>query len=497
TTEEAHAELCYAELLLQQAFLTFIQDENFVSFIKGAFKVKTCLNSYKESVEIMKKRSWKENEGLEDFKTGICMGVGAFNLMISLLPPRILKVLEFVGYRGSKEKGLRELETGAMLSDTLRSPICSVLLIQYHIIISYIFGLGDGDTELSSRLLDTMQAKCPNSAIFHFLRGRIYEVSGDIDRAIMTFEESIDSQDQWKQLHHFCCWELMWCHSYLGNWLLAMKYAEKLFEESKWSKSMYAYLKGTFMMMMMMKTTTMMTMMVPRLKQRIAGKSVPVEKWAVMKVQMYYEQSEFLMLPAYEVMYVWNGFEVMGKREELIVSVISVIEEALRNLTMTSEDDAPNIMKFDNACLLNLLLGVCFRLIGQFDSAEKCFAFVIDNKKNVQRDTYLVPSCMYERGLLFMQMMKFKEAERSFDDARLVSMYVYLSHSLSLFLSLSLSLSLSFSFFLYIFFSFFLFLSMFLFLLSLSTCVCVCVCLRVCVPACVCMCVFQVSSNHN
>lgn len=45
--EECHAELCYAESLLQQAFLTFIQDENFVSFIKGALRIKTCLNSYR------------------------------------------------------------------------------------------------------------------------------------------------------------------------------------------------------------------------------------------------------------------------------------------------------------------------------------------------------------------------------------------------------------------------------------------------------------------
>jgi len=31
-------------------------------------------------------------------------------------------------------------------------------------------------------------------------------------QAISKFEESIDSQQEWKQFHHICYWELMWCY---------------------------------------------------------------------------------------------------------------------------------------------------------------------------------------------------------------------------------------------------------------------------------------------
>ena len=38
---------------------------------------------------------------------------------------------------------------------------------------------------------------------------------------------------------------------------------------------------------------------VPRLKQRIAGKSLPIEKFAVFKAKRFSEQNDYLTLPAY------------------------------------------------------------------------------------------------------------------------------------------------------------------------------------------------------
>jgi len=45
--EEVHAELCYAECLLERAMLSFIKDENLIGFIKGSIKIKECYNIYK------------------------------------------------------------------------------------------------------------------------------------------------------------------------------------------------------------------------------------------------------------------------------------------------------------------------------------------------------------------------------------------------------------------------------------------------------------------
>ena len=44
---EVHAELNYAESLLLRALLTFIQDENLISFVKGGLKIRECYKIYK------------------------------------------------------------------------------------------------------------------------------------------------------------------------------------------------------------------------------------------------------------------------------------------------------------------------------------------------------------------------------------------------------------------------------------------------------------------
>lgn len=57
------------------------------------------------------------------------MGIGAFNLMISLLPARIIKLLEFIGFGGNKAFGLQELEHGFMLKTGLRQVGAFVIYI--------------------------------------------------------------------------------------------------------------------------------------------------------------------------------------------------------------------------------------------------------------------------------------------------------------------------------------------------------------------------------
>ena len=76
---------------------------------------------YRECEKITVKRNWVASDYTSHFVSGVSMGVGLFNLvsstavlmrneskvvvclqMISQLPSRILKILEFIGFSGNK-----------------------------------------------------------------------------------------------------------------------------------------------------------------------------------------------------------------------------------------------------------------------------------------------------------------------------------------------------------------------------------------------------------
>lgn len=420
TKEQVHAELCYAECLLERALLTFIQDENLINFIKGSLRIKSCYNSYKECVQILSRRNWKIDDEKVHFESGVCLGVGSFNLMISLMPTRMMKLLEFVGFSGNMRKGLLLLEKGAQFH-SMRGPLCSFALLAYHVIITYVMGTGEGDVKFASDLIEKLLVRYPKGAITLFYLARLNEVAGNINNAVVRFEESIDSQKLWLQLHHLCYWELMFCHCFKGDWLLAMKYAEKLLAESRWSKATYAYQKAAFLLMCDEQSentkshVVQLLQEVPKLKQRIAGKSVPIEKFAVRKSELFFEQSKRLTLPGYELIYIWNGFLILSKSPELLDPILLKAEATLQEMALQK---GKFIHFADDYSLAMLIKAVCLRHKGEKQQAEECFLSIIQNYKDVQVDKYLIPSALYELALLYISADRLDEAEEALNRAR-------------------------------------------------------------------------------
>lgn len=130
TEMEAHAELCHAECLLLKSMLTFMEDETLSSFIKAGFKIRSCFNSYKDCQQILKKHDWSKDTTKVHFESGVKMGIGTFNLMISMLPSRVIKLLEFIGFSGNKSMGINEILEGYNiegLRQTGQQPLCPIL----------------------------------------------------------------------------------------------------------------------------------------------------------------------------------------------------------------------------------------------------------------------------------------------------------------------------------------------------------------------------------
>ncbi|XP_051905277.1 tetratricopeptide repeat protein 39A isoform X3 [Hippocampus zosterae] len=413
TEEQLHAEVCYAECQLQRAALTFLQDENMVSFIKGGIKVRNSYLIYKDLHSYVKSQSCLKGPSHTHLEGGISFGIGAFNLTLSLFPPRILKLLEFAGFSGDKDYGLSLLDDGAT-APNLRSMLCVLLLLCYYTFLTFILGTGEGHVVEAERLLKIFRLRYPRGAIFLFFAGRAEEMKGNIDEAVALFEDGCKAQQTWKQFHHMCYWELMWCFTYKRAWKMAYFYADLLSKESRWSKAMYIYMKAAYLSMLPREEERPfgedevdLFRQVPLFKQKIAGKSPPTEKFAIHKARRYKAPCPVrLSVPVLEMMYMWNGFSMIKKRPELTEGIIQTLAEAERTLLESPENE----YSLDDRCVVHLLKGMCLKNQGLLQGAEECFHKVCSSEKKLKFDHYLIPNSMVELSLLFVEQGRRDEA---------------------------------------------------------------------------------------
>lgn len=70
---------------------------------------------------------------------------------------------------------------------------------------------------------------------------------------------------------------------------------------------------------------------VPTLKKRFAGKSLPQEKLAVDRALKFKQSGgeSGLLLPAYELLYIWNGFSMTNGKRELLDPILEDVEKEI------------------------------------------------------------------------------------------------------------------------------------------------------------------------
>lgn len=429
TEEEKHAELCYAECLLLDSLITFIQDENVLSFVWGAFKVRSSYQSYKICLDMVVNQPFASAHTLEtnEFEGGTHFGIGGFNLVLSLLPPIIIKLLEWVGFSGDRFLGISHLEKGSKCQ-SLRSPLCSLVLLAYHVWITQYLGNGDGDVQASEEILQPLLSAFPKGSVFLFFDGRLKHVHGKLDEAINRYKHSITVQSDIRQLHHFFYWELMWCYAFKGDWFEAYRYASILFNESLWSRTVYMHLKASFKVMdrLVNQKETMgqdeeeqdredyMFRRLPDFKQRIGGQSLPIEDFAIHKAKKYFDKNGCLFLPGLELVYIWNGFKVLNNRPDLVKPIKELVEHSLRQLKLTKDQKS----YADDLCLGRLLLGMCYRCLDQKAEALECLRSAYSQSKYLKDDLYLEPYTCAEMGFLCLDDGDFDMAKEYLERAR-------------------------------------------------------------------------------
>ena len=142
-------------------------------------KIKAIVNIRAAYNKFMKIEAWEKtlNESGEELdietKAGMHFGVGAFNMVSSLLPPKVLALVSFLGFPHDRQFGLDELQK-TLDGGGVRSPVAALALLLHHV---YLQGSFCHTGELphaaaATKVLDQSLELFPNGGIFLFMKVR-------------------------------------------------------------------------------------------------------------------------------------------------------------------------------------------------------------------------------------------------------------------------------------------------------------------------------------
>ncbi|RUS32174.1 hypothetical protein BC938DRAFT_476107 [Jimgerdemannia flammicorona] len=419
-----HQELVYAEAYLLKAIISIVHDETLVAFIREGLNIRSSYTIYRSLQKFLEvvdaeideaeladpghggARVAAQYEIDEHLTSGVSLGIGLFNLMLSLLPTTVLKVFEIIGFSGNRAMGVSVLESiggwsAASASDPslppplqlpvssetgLRRQFADMALLVYHTVISSMVPCADASPQFAAQILAHNLHLYPRSAFFLYFSARLRQARRHIPQAVESYETAIAIQADWKQLHHICYWELGLCHMVSAEYTEALRAYVILCKESNWSKAVYTYQRAICAYVVAMgieeerkeeKEKTMKEVeglmgKVPGLLQKIAGKSIPIEvsmgvgkwKFVARKARKFLAQSNRLLLPGLELLHVWNCYEIMPlvhlrRSASLVESEIAQLEILL--LSSLSGSDLPYDNFYDDFCLAHFLRGILLR----------------------------------------------------------------------------------------------------------------------------------------
>ena len=162
TDEEAHMEVLYGEANFMSVVLTFISDPNLLTLIKAVMRLRTAYNTYYRCGQILKeKTNWESEVMRMNFEAGYQMGWSMYNIIMSHLPQRVLKVMSFVGFVADRETGLQLCRKVIENRQTYRHKIVAFLFCFYSFYMEQFFGCGTADLVWVKQITDMELEKFP------------------------------------------------------------------------------------------------------------------------------------------------------------------------------------------------------------------------------------------------------------------------------------------------------------------------------------------------
>ncbi|KAM0793711.1 hypothetical protein ACM66B_001136 [Microbotryomycetes sp. NB124-2] len=455
TRVQRHAELVFSECTLLKAVLGIIYSGDFVAFLKEAINMRNAYAIYRTLaafVEAVDKEYGGEDPAIDnDFRSGVFLGNGMISLILSLLPSAVLKIMTVFGFTGDREYALQTLMRAGLWKprnpdpgmdpekEGIRRPICDMTLLMHHLVIANYLPVDGVDVPTAAHILKYHLDRYPNGIFFLYFAGRLHSTETQLEKATKSFHAAIAAQREYIQLGHICYWDLGLVSLAMGDYVKGFECFNVLDKESNWSKAIYAYAKATSIYEEGEDPNEATRIMrgVPDLMQRIAGKSIPLEKFVARRARKFVAQNNRLTLPGIELAYVLNCLG-LSPRFTLFDVHLDQVSTVLAELHAVKDPRSYGTGRgdefWDDYCLAHLLRGIILHFMSHpqphvVPRPAKCqipvkeaeeqalisFNNVLKHGRDISHDHHLVWFCHYELGRLYASMGDYRKARYHFE----------------------------------------------------------------------------------
>ncbi|KAJ2765550.1 hypothetical protein IWQ56_004053, partial [Coemansia nantahalensis] len=475
TPTQRHAELVHAEAYLLRAMISIGLGDGVLALLREGWHVRSAYATYRGCNAYIQDALANGGQVDDHFVSGTYLGMGVFNLVLSMLPAKLLRFVELVGFSADRRLGLELLaiaagwRTDPLTADLLgppppstaqihpcgyglRSEFCALVLLSYHVVLCNDLFLGYPNLPLAEVVLQRSLRQHPGSLMFIYYEGRLLTARTRLAEAIDRFAEvarrgsaaaaadspspdkgppstkeliaelaalkvddappedaaaaasaapqegsssssSSDNSDNapssndWRQLQYLGHWERSLCYMSLGRWPEAASGFNVLRKENNWNKAVYTYaqacclwehyleLCGTVApedtaslsaeQAEVLQAVRSLMALVPTQRRRVAGKSIPVEKFVTRKAKKFHDQRGFLMRPGLELLHTWNMYSKMpyDRLQALLSEVARDIEwmAAFTPISRAQPNPYRHIYYHDDLAVLLLTKGCILR----------------------------------------------------------------------------------------------------------------------------------------
>ncbi|KAK4050437.1 hypothetical protein OIV83_003507 [Microbotryomycetes sp. JL201] len=455
TRVQRHAELVFSECTLLKAVLGIIYSGDFVAFLKEAINMRNAYAIYRTLaayVDVVDKEYGGEDPAIDnDFRSGVFLGNGMISLILSLLPSAVLKIMTVFGFTGDREYALQTLMRAGLWKprnpdpgmdpekEGIRRPICDMTLLMHHLVIANYLPVDGVDVPTAAHILKYHLDRYPNGIFFLYFAGRLHSTETQLEKATKSFHAAIAAQREYIQLGHICYWDLGLVSLAMGDYVKGFECFNVLDKESNWSKAIYAYAKATSIYEEGedLREAARIMSGVPDLMQRIAGKSIPLEKFVARRARKFVAQNNRLTLPGIELAYVLNCLG-LSPRFTLFDVHLDQVSTVLAELHAVKDPRSYGTGRgdefWDDYCLAHLLRGIILHFMSHpqphvVPRPAKCqipvkeaeeqalisFNNVLKHGRDISHDHHLVWFCHYELGRLYASMKDYKKARYHFE----------------------------------------------------------------------------------